>query len=57
MKKARPLKSSHLIDNHRELSVIKHCLNYCWHRCIKHECNLLERLDLKDLDKLRKEFN
>jgi len=43
--------------NHEEIDIVKDCLNYCWHRCVKHKCNLLERLDIKRLDKLRKEFN
>ena len=56
MEKEKDSKIGYLLE-HKEISIIKHCLNYSWHRCIKHKYNLLERFDVKDLDKLRKEFN
>ena len=50
-------KVSYTIDDEKEQEVLRHCLNYCWHRLTKHpECGL-KMVSKITLERLRKELS
>jgi hypothetical protein len=42
------------LDEEKEISLIKDCLNYCYHRATKHKTPMTGKEE--DINKLRKEF-
>lgn len=45
-------------EKRKERALIKMCLDYSWHRLVKHDhCGLGGKVDIKLLEKLRKELS
>lgn len=43
--------------NSTEMKIVRHCLDYCYHRLQKHpECGLKDVVTVSQVDRLRKEL-
>ncbi len=45
---------TYILDDEKEISLIRECLNYCYHRATQHTCFMTGKEKL--IDKLRKEL-
>lgn len=48
--------TSEYVLNSDEAKMVKTCLDYAWHRLVKHERCGISGMNIQNLDRLRKQF-